>query len=97
MFELASARLRSSSNSALWFSAVLLVDNNAEHTREQLLEWIAHYREPRRRSPFRMLFRSRINMGYLCGELHSLAASVQVWRRFPWVLYNSGPDSMLVS
>ena len=30
--------------------------------------------------------------GYSCGELYSLAASVRVWMRFPWVLTLSGPD-----
>ena len=30
--------------------------------------------------------------GYSCGELHSLAATVRIWARFPWVVTLSGPD-----
>ena len=34
-----------------------------------------------------MAILTSINMGYLCGELHGLAASVRVWTRYHWVLY----------
>eukprot|EP00966_Prymnesium_polylepis_P202820 4699010-Prymnesium_polylepis.2 len=42
----------------------------------------------------RMLLVTRLNVGFLCGELQQLHALVHVWSLFPWVLYTSGPDAM---
>lgn len=73
---------------------LLLCDHQTIQT-SSLLRWLSLYTERGDHPPLRMLIHSALNMGYFCGEFHLLAASLPVWRRFPWVMYNSGPDSML--
>jgi hypothetical protein len=43
----------------------------------------------------RMLVFDRRLLGYYCGNLGSLAASVRIWARFPWVIQLSGPDCLI--
>lgn len=73
-------------------AATLVVTNNASVRGEDLLRWLGSFQPPPR---LRTILRSWRNMGYFCGELHALAAAAHVWRRFPWVLYTSGPDALL--
>lgn len=45
-----------------------------------------------KRAGIRLLLHTSMNLGYSCGELHSLAAAAAIWARFPWVVCFSGPD-----
>ena len=91
MLTFSSAALESASDNQLRFAALLLVCNNARVTIHTLLEWLGYYRPPM----LRMLVQPTVNMGYLCGEFAVLLGTAAMWGAFPWVLYNSGPDSML--
>ncbi|KAL1512402.1 hypothetical protein AB1Y20_005659 [Prymnesium parvum] len=95
MFRISASQLRTSTKSSAWFAGVLLICNNPKLDTRQLLSWIGKYAEPGVRPAYRMLIHTSMNMGYYCGELHALAASIRIWRRFAWVLYTSGPDCML--
>ena len=65
---------------ALPFSALLLICNHAGIPSSTLLRWLSFFRPP---PPMRMLISTGMNLGYFCGELHVLSASVHIWRRFP--------------
>eukprot|EP00966_Prymnesium_polylepis_P133534 3086483-Prymnesium_polylepis.2 len=88
-----AARMLALSSRELALSALLLVCNNASLGNDSLARWLALFRSP---PLLRMWVHTRKNIGYLCGNLHGIAASVRVWMRFPWVLHMSGPDSLLV-
>ena len=91
MLTLSAVALEHASGQVLQLSALLLVNNNAKLTTDTLLGWLGYYRPPM----LRMLIQPTINMGYLCGEFSVIIATAAVWESYSWVLYNSGPDSML--
>jgi hypothetical protein len=62
-----------------------MVCNNPNFTQPRLIEFLRDFHPA---PALRMLIHMRRNFGFTCGELHALAATVRVWRRFPWVLYN---------
>ena len=89
----AAAEMYSLSGPALRLSSMLLISNNDAHNVSTLLSWLRFFQAPP--LELRMLIRMKLNVGYLCGNLLALAASVRIWAHFPWVLATSGPDSML--
>eukprot|EP00966_Prymnesium_polylepis_P170745 3947045-Prymnesium_polylepis.1 len=89
----ASARMYALHRPSLPLSALLLISNNGSVASATALRWLALYRNP---PMLRMLVGTQVNMGYCCGELSAIAASVRIWSRFPWVLYSSGPDSFIL-
>ena len=88
----ASADMFRLTSRVIKFAAMLLVCNNANAEQAMQLERLRAFQPA---PPLRMFIRSRLNMGYYCGELHALSAASPMWRSFAWVLYTSGPDSML--
>ena len=80
-------------------ASVLIVNNNAASflrhgNAAQPMRWLRAYGTlPGVR--IRMLVMTAINAGYTCGEFHALAATVRLWRTFPWVLTTAGPDSLI--
>lgn len=74
-------------------SSILLYANNHNPVggpaMKDLVGYLAYY--PQR---LRLLIHSRVNAGYRCGEMYSLAASSRVWMRFPWVV-RTNPDIYL--
>jgi len=88
-------------------ASLLLVSTNPNVQTSSLLRWLRWYAWFEQASPpppsplhggggatagLRMLLHTKMNLGYLCGELHSFAATSGVWRKFPWVMTISGPD-----
>ena len=88
----AAARMLALSGRELAIGALLLVCNNSTLGDDSLARWLAFFRSP---PLLRMWVRTR-NLGYFCGNLHALAASVRIWSHFPWVVHLSGPDSLLL-
>jgi hypothetical protein len=79
--------------------SLLIINNDAGRhpgdysSPEHPVQWLQHYRHvPDMR--VRMLILTAVNMGYNCGEFHSLSAASGIIGRFPWVLYVSGPDNL---
>jgi hypothetical protein len=94
-----SAHLLGMSSSKLLVraSSLLVVCTNPTIPTASLLRWLrwyTHFERPG--SGLRMLIRTAANLGYSCGEFHSIAASVRVWMHFPWVICLSGPDVLAI-
>lgn len=78
--------------------SLLIINNDAasvlrynRFAPENPIDWLRMYQIPMR---LRMLLLTTLNLGFFCGELQSLAAASTITKRFPWVLYCSGPDAM---
>ena len=63
-------------------ASVLLDCNNRHITNALLLHRLRAFSQA-----YRYLIHSGYNMGYLCGELHSMAVSARVWLRFDYVVH----------
>eukprot|EP00966_Prymnesium_polylepis_P211419 4895984-Prymnesium_polylepis.2 len=64
-------------------SSLLLYCNDATATVADLLSFVRLFPQEK----LRMLVHTPVNIGYRCGELHSLYMVVHIWSRFAWVLY----------
>ena len=88
-------------------ASLLLISTNPNVQTSSLLRWLRWYAWFEQASPppplplhggggaiagLRMLLYTKMNLGYMCGELHSFAATSGVWKKFPWVMTISGPD-----
>ncbi|KAL3911239.1 MAG: hypothetical protein SGPRY_008769 [Prymnesium sp.] len=76
-----SARMQALTATHLPFSALLLASNNPRARLAELLHCLSLFHRPAQ--VLRLLVHIRMNMGYYCGELHSLSATVRIWSRFP--------------
>ena len=81
----------SNSTSQLEDLTLLILCNNPSTSQSVLTDALALYVPPVR---LRLLVHTAVNAGFSCGELQGLAASIRIWRHFPWVILNSGPDSL---
>ena len=66
--------------------------NSSEHDPEHPISWLRLFKL--RSIRLRMIILTHINLGYKCGEFHSLFAASRILSLFPWVLYTSGPDNL---
>jgi hypothetical protein len=71
-------------------ASLLLVNANPSTPTPSLIRWLGWYEGFQH--GLRLLIHTRANLGYSCGELHTIAATVKVWSHFPWVMALSGPD-----
>ena len=94
---LATGGGRGGSSSLLRNASLLIFNNNGASNQRfghpSLVEWLHVFSGLGFR--LRMLLATALNVGYSCGELHAIAATARIWRRFRWVLAVSGPDNLL--
>jgi hypothetical protein len=66
--------------------------NSSELDPEHPSSWLRLFKLGSMR--LRMIILTHVNLGYKCGEFHSLFAASKILSLFPWVLYTSGPDNL---